>query len=282
MNKIEKHHIRLERYPFLIGKKHGEFLEKDDHRGIKNPSDTRTNIMNNLGKSMRYIHEVMKETKNLKENEIYDIFNAQNTELFLVNLLKDVKYNWTKSNENKIPNKYDFRTSEIARMMLELSLEYLQNSQLFLEVHSVRELSKALSRDFKILSKSLLDKEDKYKTISKEEQEKTSRVSREIEDKIIYPMTSHIYNEIQELDFEYKELKKLQLNRQTKINRYRRNELYKEYQKLLIENAKLKQELPKKMEEVSNMQEMYRDIDSYFSSKYSLDENPNLVRRSSR
>ena len=279
MYKIDKAHIRLERYPFSIGNTHRQFLQKEDHRGLTNPSDTRNSIMSNLGKSMRYIHEIMKDTKNLKKDEIYEIFNAQNLESFLVNLLKDSQYNTTKQNEDKISKKYDFRTSEIARVMLELSLDYLINSPLYSEIHSVKEVSGTLSRDFKTLSRSLLNKEDKYKTISKEQQEKSLIIREEITEKILNPMTSHLFNEIQELDFEYNELKKLNLIRQAKINRERRKEKYKEYQQLLIDDAKLKQELPVKIKNISNLQETFRHIDSYFSSKKSLEENPNAVPR---
>jgi hypothetical protein len=277
LNKIGKHQIRLEKYPFLIGKTQREFLQKDDHRGLKNPTDARNGIMDNLGKSMRYLHEVMKDTKNLKEEEIYEIFNAQNLESFFVNLIKDTQYNPTKQNEDSIPRKYDFRTSEIARVMLELSLDYLKNSPLYLEVDSVKELSESISKDFKKLSRILLDKEDKYKTISKEQQEKSTILGREIQDKMISPRTSHIYSEIQELDFEYNELKELKLERQININRHIRDKRYKEYQKLLLENTKLKQELPEKIKETSDLQEVYRHIDSYFSSKKPLNENPNLI-----
>ena len=163
--------------------------------------------------------------------------------------------------------------------MLELSLDYLTNSPLYSQVHSVKELSETLSRDFKILSKSLLNNEDRYKTISKEQQEKSLIIREEITEKILNPMTSHLFNEIQELDFEYNELKKLNLTRQIKINRERRKKIYKEYQQLLIDYSKMKQELPVKIKKISNLQETFRHIDSYFSSKNSLEENPNMTHR---
>ena len=55
-----------------------------------------------------------------------------------------------------------------------------------------------------------------------------------------------------------------------------KKEKYKEYQQLLKDKAKLKQELPVKLEKISNLQETFRHIDSYFSSRNPLDENPNI------
>ena len=86
---IDKSHISLEKYPFSIVKTLRIFLIKDDHRGLKNKYEVRPAIMYKLGKSMRNIHEIMKLTKNLEKDEIYEIFNAQNVESFLVNLLND-------------------------------------------------------------------------------------------------------------------------------------------------------------------------------------------------
>lgn len=167
-------------YVFSIAKTHKDFLTKDG-RGLKNPSDTRKGIMDNLGKSMRYIHEVMKVTKNLKEDEINNLFNAQNLEEFFQNLLKDTKYN---SIGEYIPKKYNTRTSEIARVMVLTGIEYLLQSEKFKDSKRTRKDSDNIVNDFKLLSKSLFIKDCNELKDSKEDEIMKSKLWNVISKKI--------------------------------------------------------------------------------------------------
>jgi len=112
LNQIEKDNILLENYSYEIGKTHKRFLLSNDLRGLSsrkerklNPTDIRNSIMKNLGSSMWYIHTVLKNSKNLHQNEINEIFNAVNLESFFDSLLKDKKNNTTLETGKQVPKK---------------------------------------------------------------------------------------------------------------------------------------------------------------------------------
>lgn len=88
---------------------------------------------NHLAKPLRQIHHVLQHTKNLREQDIYKIFNARTLEVFFRNLLRECKYNSPLTNtiRNHGQNKYDFRTAELARLMIEIAIEYYLDSPEF-------------------------------------------------------------------------------------------------------------------------------------------------------
>lgn len=179
MISVDKSNIPLDQYENSLPKTHLIFLQSNDHRGfsskigITNPSRTRNDIMKNMGKSLKLIHNTLRYSKNLKTKEIYDIFNAQNLQFILESLMRVEKY-------NEFQYQYDFRTSEIARLMLEISLEYLKHSPIFKDVQSIKEVSNSLSRDARTLSYSLLMKEEPDVKVIESNKEKSFKVFNEI------------------------------------------------------------------------------------------------------
>lgn len=179
MISVDKSNIPLDQYENSLPKTHLLFLKSNDLRGfsskmsIRNPSRTRSDIMKNMGKSLKLIHSTLRYPKNLKTKEIYDIFNAQNLQFILESLVRVEKY-------NEFQHQYDFRTSEIARLMLEISLEYLKHSPIFKDVQSIKEVSNSLSRDFRTLSYSLLMKEEPDVKVIESNKEKSFKVFNEI------------------------------------------------------------------------------------------------------
>lgn len=281
MKNREKTNNLLIKYGKSLPKTHRKFLESKDHRGFssrmddgKNPYQARRDIMKNMGKSLMTIHDTLKLTRNLKKNELYEIFNAQNVQLVLESLLRDTKKNYDTANSPQ----YDFRTCEIARLMLELSLNYLKKSSMFNEIHSVKEISNSISRDFKALSKSMLEKEDEYQTITEEEQEKILLKYSEIEEKAdSYPFetSKELFIEIQRLDFEYKELKKLKRSNYMKQNRVNKKETYEKYKKRLDYETKLEDNEYRNKSLLSlEMNKIYEHISSYFSRVSPIGEIP--------
>ena len=165
MNTLLKSHIPLETYGKPLAQSHIIFLTKDDHRGLSNTSQTRMDIMKNVQGSLRQVHEVMKYTKNLKESEINETFNAQNLEELFENLLKDPQYN---SISEVIPKKYDIRTSEIARVMVAVGLKYLTQSEKYKDDKKTLEDAQSINDDFERLTGTLFSEE--FKTTKQDEQ----------------------------------------------------------------------------------------------------------------
>lgn len=173
LSEYAKFTVNLDRNPVNSKKRknHWKFLTSKDHRGLSNPPRTHTEINEALRDSFLYIHHAMKYTKNLVvkkgknknlipnlvgKKHLYEIFNAVNLESFFGSLLRDTKLN---SRDTIQSYKYDFRTSENARLMLEIALNYLLNSPEFEDRESTIENTKQISEDFKLLSRSTLSKE---------------------------------------------------------------------------------------------------------------------------
>ncbi len=229
---------------------------------------------NHLDKPFRQLIHVLQNTENLRKSDIYDIFNAQNIQPFLESLLRNTEKNYKEPTQLQ----YDFRTCEIARLMLELSSKYLRESPVFNQVSSVKELSKSLSRDYKVLSKSMLEKENEYQTISKEEQNKLEAKYFEIEEKVdSYPFetSNDLFIEIQQLDFAYIELKKLKRTNYMEFNRENRKEAYEKYKKRIDYETKLENnEFRNKTKLILEMRKKYNHISSYFSRIAPLGDTP--------
>ncbi|MDF2422362.1 MAG: hypothetical protein OPY06_05075 [Nitrosopumilus sp.] len=156
MNTLLKSNIPLESYGKPLAPSHIAFLVREEHRGQGNTSQTRKDIMRNVQGSLRQVHQIMKYTKNLKESEISETFNAQNLEELFENLLKDIHYN---SISETIPKKYDVRTSEIARVMVATGLKYLTQSEKFKDNKSTIENSESINDDFENLTRTLFNEE---------------------------------------------------------------------------------------------------------------------------
>jgi len=165
---VRKTSINVNLYGKMVIGTHKKFLEKTDHRGLTNPSRTHNEILTKLAKNYRYVYEVMQKTKNLNKDNLYEIFNASTLESFLKSLIRDPSIDAHRYKYNQ----YDFRTSEIVRLNFEIISDYLVNSPNFKGNENIEKQIKELREHFKSLSNSMLDKEDKYASMSKEKQDK--------------------------------------------------------------------------------------------------------------
>jgi len=109
-------------------------------------------ITDRLDKSVRYLHNILKDSHNLKKDEVYDRINAQTIRDFLVNSMK-----------KEYSPVYDFRTVELARTLFEISKQYLEQNPI-LQVHNqlqedTRRSLQNISESYYILAKSALDKD---------------------------------------------------------------------------------------------------------------------------
>lgn len=105
-------------------------------------------ITDRLDKSIRYLHNILKDTHNLEKNKIYDKINAQTLNDILENSLKDG---------------YDFRTIELARTLFEISKQYFEQNPISKIHYELREDDKrslkTISDSYFSLSKSALEKQ---------------------------------------------------------------------------------------------------------------------------
>ena len=294
MNLIEKDSIPLENYEKSIAPKQEKFLLTTDLRGMKsrndstwNPTDIRKGVMKNLGNSMKYIHSVLKHTKNLKESEIYEIFNAVNLKSFFGSLLRDNKLN---ARDTLHGYKYDFRTSENARLMFESSMNYLVNSPEFKDRKSTLNNVKQLSEDFELLSRSQLSKEHELISmkLTKEQNDeyikqqdklfKESNIIQNKLDQIIIKCTS-ITNLPDSIEYDkigrsLEQTREIILFKLTRINiePKKTSADKKEYSKLIkeVEDIEEALRLIKKLKQNENKvilleRELYNVIENYFS-----------------
>ena len=109
-------------------------------------------ITDRLDKSIRYLHNILHDTHNLKKDEVYDRINAQTLRDFLVNSMK-----------KEYSPVYDFRTIELARTLFEISKQYLEQNPILRVHNQLQEDTKRslqnISESFYILAKSALEKE---------------------------------------------------------------------------------------------------------------------------
>lgn len=145
-----------------LTKNQKDFLEKTDHRGLSNPTETRKNITEQLSKSFRIIHHIMDNPQHLKKDDIYDILNAKTLTVFLKRLVSDISksdmFDDTPMWDSKI-FAYDFRTSEIARLMVSIGLDYLGNSTELKTNENFHEIHTRINEYFKHFSLNKMSNE---------------------------------------------------------------------------------------------------------------------------
>lgn len=137
-----------------------------------NKSQYRTDIVNHLDESIKYLYHILPNSHLLKKDQVYDKINAQTLVFVLQSTLKDI------DNEN-ISNKFDFRSIEIARMFFEISKQYLeQNPILKIRGDLTEETKRSLqtiSDSYYLLANSALEKEgNKTITIKNEKRMRDS------------------------------------------------------------------------------------------------------------
>jgi len=177
-----------------------EFLETENPKGF-NKSSFRGELRKRLDKSIRYLHHILKFPQNLTNNDIDDKINALTIHLFLERVLVDFDKSWYQK-------RYDFRTIELARTLFHISANYLQSSPPYTQDELVKYDIERVSRWFRMMAKSELEKQS-HVTISEEEEhklnEKLEKIKKEEEFQMHDPK-----GEGYKLDKLYKKLDKKQ------------------------------------------------------------------------
>lgn len=274
-------------YKNPLSKDQLKFLTKSDHRGLSNPSQTRKVITDKLVKSFKWIYHILDNKNNLKPDEVNKIFNALYLQGFFQNLLVDSRESYLQDFS------YDFRTTEVARLMFELSTKYLLSSKQFVEDDYVKENVERLSKSFMVLSTSALLKEDPGETISLDKQieidEKIWKILNPKDDEQGYvdpadwdatlpirQVYESILQHLVTLNLEYEDLKNNKKEKQMNENRKKYN-LEKEHWNSLKEWF---QEQNKVHEQVFGLRTLlnhkYDHISTYFCRINSLKDAPAL------
>lgn len=266
-----------------------KFLEKKDHRGFSNPSQTKKDIITKMFKSFRDVNYILDNRKNLNKEDVYSIFNAT----FLQNFFRNLLSKSTTDEEPFINMEYDFRTSEIARLMFEASTKYLLQSVNFENDPYVKENIRHISNNFKTLSETLLKNEKDDGTISDEEKWKTQSKIWKMMDEFPDLVPNEMFFEESErhqdvakamahsiirLDAQYKYYSK-------KKNRLKMKEI-KEEQEGLIDAFAIMEEHNKRwydqQEEIRQLEgkfnDTYNHISAFFSRLDVLKETPRLPK----
>ena len=123
-----------------------------------NKSQYSTDIIQHLEESILYLYHILPKSHVLQKDKIYDKLNAQTLGEVMPLLLKDVE-------QKSGSNKYDFRTIELARMLFNVSSNYLLSSPLWQDTDFVTNDVDKISTCFQKLSENGLDKES-HETIN--------------------------------------------------------------------------------------------------------------------
>lgn len=287
--------FNLYQNPVSKGKR--KFLSSENGKGF-NKSRDQKELAKYLGDSLRYIFHIMSEPHNLKKQQIHQIFNSNTISNILVNLLLQID----EQHRNYASYEYDFRTSELARSIFLVSVTYLLKSKQFQDDPYVKENIKRISQDFKILSRSLLEKEDDTLTFSKERQREFQEEIWKLEgeesgyDQAIPPpeffdehysrmlqIVDNLRTKLIDLNLEYDDLK---INKRgiDKIKMKKNREEYYKFMKIKKQHEPFNEKLlegHKKMVKLYDALNMkYHHINYYFSNLDPLKENPNDTRKS--
>ena len=146
-----------------------------------NKSECRIGIVNRLDSSIRYFYHILPKSHLLDKKKIYDKINAQTLEDFLQLSLKDME-----ASESFKPYAYDFRTIELARLLFEISSDYLKNNP-YLKVDdslppdTLRNIN-TISDFFKMLANDGLQRQS-HETIKVKDEKKLELELKEIKKK---------------------------------------------------------------------------------------------------
>jgi len=140
-----------------------DFLKSDNPLDF-NKSQYLTGLGTLLDNSIRYFHHILKFPLNLPNEVIDEKINAQTFHLFLERALVDFGKSWT-------ANRYDFRTTELARLLFHISANYLQDSPTWKDEKFIKSDIQRFANYFRALSKSELDKNSHVTISEKREHE---------------------------------------------------------------------------------------------------------------
>lgn len=198
----------------FLTKRLSKFLESE--KSLRNQSQARIEIMNHIEKSILLLHHIFKDTKSLKSLQIYDKINAKSMNELFQNFLK------IKSKKEFV---YDVRTVELARLMYEISSQFISSSPQLSHDKFLKEDLEKISLSFTTLTKSVLQ-QYVHENLSKDKEEQLKKSVRNIE------------LEIQKIIDKNKGLQKLQ-NQLRKLNESKQKTIHQtDYFKTEIERLK--------------------------------------------
>lgn len=150
-----------------LPKQQKAFLESEEALGYHKPQYQK-DILKHIDKSVKYLYHILKEPHNLKKSDLYDRLNAQTLVDIVEYLLSDFD-----QKSGYRPEKYDFRTVELSRMLFHATTIYLIKSPIWNDKKFVQSDIDRLSYYFEALAESVLDKQSHV--IIKEDEERKMR-----------------------------------------------------------------------------------------------------------
>ena len=175
------------------------FLISD--KSVQNKAQARIEINKLIEKSVIKLNHILQNTNSLQTLDVYDRINAKSLKELLRNLLK------IKSDKDFI---YDLRTVELARLMYEITSEFISSSPQLSHDKFLKEELEKISQGFITLSKSVLQQHAHEKlSKNKEEQIKKSlRLNSSNIQEVIYKkkMLTNAQNKNKELSEERKKI----------------------------------------------------------------------------
>ena len=241
MNRPETSRIWEKYSPFYpeLTKPQMKFFESEKGKS-KNASRDRSIATEHLRKSLQYLNYLTRHSKNLRDKDIEEIFTAQTLQNFLEEILKETKqtYYFKKF-------KHDFRTTEIARLLFEISSEYLRDAT---NSKTVKMDLERISDHFIAQSEAKLESETYAEHGNEKERELTKKEEIELnekrQDKIEKYHKLHSNKEVIKLNDEYDKayLKKsrvhadLEYKKMTKNQKIKLNEEFTKLKEIVKEN----------------------------------------------
>lgn len=245
----------------------------EQDRKNKNRSQYRTDfVKNHLQKSIRDLFHIMPRSRKLKKEAIYDTFNA----LTLVDILQNLLLNVEQKSERRT-EKYDFRTVELARMFYHVSTNYLMNSPIWKDEENVKNDVNLVASHFRILAKSVLDK-DSHGTIKEKDERK---ITSELDNLKSEPQSEYqkleqklkiLYEEKKPFRQRLTELDKLKREAETLKKTHELEKLEKELEKVRVElkkiNEKIDQVTKKRNDALEKINTKENEVKELLSHKY--------------
>ena len=266
------------------------FLKSEN--SVRNRAQARIDINKHIDRSIIRLNHILQNTNSLKKLDVYDKLNAKSLKELLRNLLK------IKSDKDFI---YDLRTVELARLMYEITSEFISSSPQLSHDKFLKEDLEKISQSFTTLSKSVLQ-QHAHEKLSKDKEEqikKSLRLNSSNIQEVIYKkkMLTNAQNKIKELSEERKKIidkinhdkSEIERLKFTDNNLSNQSALYQKLielneigiskcnKKILIEEKKFLQnkdlvELNEKRKDLKKQLSKYDDLQDYFSPINPLEE----------
>lgn len=175
----------------LPSQRYRKFLDDPNYTG-RDKHSIPNELEDRLEQAVRIVYHIMHDFDRLERSKVYEVINAKSMHHILDS---SIKY-------------YDFRTSELVRLLFETAILYLKKSDQFEnQKEIIDDMSKPLSKFFQMLSHSLLQHESLDQNLNKEEQEQIKKYldkhdqKRNYDEyKMLEKRNDHLYKEIIERD----------------------------------------------------------------------------------